>query len=102
MFIEYIKTNYYAVALVDLLDHGTRNYIRSFTTSQQLIDWIKINGGGRECVAVRRGNVGERVSVANPLYSLGYTPGEGDIEIGRMFILDGRGLRYPGLAQGSG
>jgi hypothetical protein len=87
------------VALVDLLGYPERNYVRSFTSSQELIDWIEINGNGHRVVAVRRGNLGEELPAAagNPSadYQDIYTLANGDIEVGRVVVWDTLGLRYP-------
>ena len=107
MFIELFQSKLYHVGLVDLIHHGTNSYERSFATSEQLIDWLKIrfqnnpNADTTALVAVRRGSLGD-VLPSTPGFGLVYTPDNGDIEIGRKFVYDQHGLRYRELAVGSG
>ena len=107
MFIEVFEGNLYHVGLVDLIHHGTDVYERSFATSEQLFDWLKIHFQNEPdvnttaLIVVRRGDLGEMLPPM-PDYESVYTLGDGDIEVGRKFIYDRLGLRYRDLAVGAG
>jgi hypothetical protein len=101
MFIEYVQSRPHHVALVDLLDYPDRNYIRSFATSQQLIDWIKRNCADEvRFIVIRRGNLGEQLPESQ--FARDDTLHHGDIQVGKAFVLNSYGVRYPGLGQGTG
>jgi hypothetical protein len=92
VFIECINSHLYNVSLVDLLRYPDRSFVRSFASSQQLIDWLKTSGSGQRHVTVRRGKFGDEVPAVD--YGDLYTLYNGDIEVGRVVVWDQAGLRY--------
>jgi hypothetical protein len=102
MIVEIKGSDYYHVPLVDLRQHYDERVLRTFASSEQVIDWVK-HHPNVVFKAVRHGALGEKVSPSSQV-QLGEDYGleTGDIIVGNLIVCDGYGLRKPGLSTGGG
>ncbi len=98
MIVELKASDYYHVPLVDLSQHYDERVLRTFASSEQVIDWVK-HHPNVVFRAVRHGALGEKVA-PSPIEN--YSLETGDIIVGDLIVADSYGLRKPGHGTGGG
>jgi len=104
MIVELKASHYYHVPLVDLSQHGDNRVLRTFASSEQVIDWVK-HRPNVLFKAVRHGALGEKVApslLVAPSLMTDYSLETGDIFVGDVIVFDSYGLRTRRLSEGSG